>query len=63
MWLLGYLAGWFCEWLLAGCMALWLCGGGLACYVVAYIAGWLCGSLALQLGGCLAMRLCNHEAD
>ena len=53
MWLIGYLAGSFCEWLLGACVALWLwLAGWLACYVAAHVAGWLCGSLALELGGC-----------
>ena len=62
MWLIGYVAGWFCEWLLVG-LAGWLVGcvaGWLACYMAAYNSGNVGGCLAMLLGGCLATQLAKR---
>ena len=62
-WLAGSAAGWLCYtagWLiwLVGYMSGWLAVGLCDC-----VTGRLCGPLALQLGGCLVLRLRSDEAE
>ena len=54
LWLTSYVVDWLSVGFVSGWMYDWL-----ACYMTANVIDWLCGSLALQLGGCQPHRLIN----